>query len=301
MCKWSDEPSSSAKKTKKVNEKNLSHGRRRGLTSPLWIQYQHWTFLPLTSCFNVFFWHLYLHPRDYIVRKFDPVTFALVAARYICHFVFAMRAFTFLGSVGLFILTIFAAGVYLFGTFSMNHTYLPVVDTETKLDWVDAQMITTANVAPHPLVDWWMGYLNCQIEHHLFPQMPQFRQPGLTPRIKEWCESQNIPYLTYGFFEAIGMVISNLKRVGNETSLLKNPQPKIIHETPNPSKSPSPPTITKLKEDEFWAAEGIRRVNCAKPAPKEDLAEGIRRVNCAKTAVTEDLMAGHEINAAIGG
>jgi fatty acid desaturase len=35
------------------------------------------------------------------------------------------------------------------------------------------------NVKAGPLkwVDWWMSYLNYQVEHHLFPSMPQFRHP----------------------------------------------------------------------------------------------------------------------------
>ena len=44
----------------------------------------------------------------------------------------------------------------------------------------------TTNIKPGSLgwVNWFMSYLNFQIEHHLFPGMPQFRHPAVSPRVK---------------------------------------------------------------------------------------------------------------------
>jgi fatty acid desaturase len=44
-------------------------------------------------------------------------------------------------------------------------------------------------------VNWWMSYLNYQIEHHLFPSMPQFRHPQVSPRVKELFKKHNVEYV----------------------------------------------------------------------------------------------------------
>ena len=61
-----------------------------------------------------------------------------------------------------------------------------------------------------------MSYLNFQIEHHLFPQCPQFRFAQIYPRIKALFEKHGETYICMGYFEAIGVTFSNLKKVAKE-------------------------------------------------------------------------------------
>jgi len=42
--------------------------------------------------------------------------------------------------------------------------------------------------------DFLHGWLNYQIEHHLFPNLPLSQYQKLQPKIKEFCENNNIPY-----------------------------------------------------------------------------------------------------------
>ena len=72
------------------------------------------------------------------------------------------------------------------------------------------------NVKSHFLTNWWMSYLNFQIEHHLFPQCPQFRFPQVYPRIKELFEKHGEKYICMGYFEAIGVTFANLKQVASQ-------------------------------------------------------------------------------------
>eukprot|EP00921_Rhytidocystis_pertsovi_P014416 GHVQ01023355.1.p1 GENE.GHVQ01023355.1~~GHVQ01023355.1.p1 ORF type:complete len:632 (+),score=96.47 GHVQ01023355.1:1282-3177(+) len=165
-------------------EQILFRGRRRYLLSYMqwWLKYQHYSFLLLTAVINVFFWHFVLHPREYLLRKFDITTASLVLSRYVVHLLVTVPLFGWTGGFFTLIATMFVSGIYLFGNFSLNHTYMPTVETEVHKNWLDQQLNHTANIKPHFLVNWWMGFLNCQIEHHLFPTMPQFRQPAITHR-----------------------------------------------------------------------------------------------------------------------
>ena len=50
---------------------------------------------------------------------------------------------------------------------------------------------------PFKWVDWWMSYLNYQIEHHLFPSMPQFNHPIISPRVKALFEKHDVRQLRH--------------------------------------------------------------------------------------------------------
>lgn len=77
------------------------------------------------------------------------------------------------------------------------------------------------NVSPGPLrfVDWWMSYLNYQIEHHLFPSMPQFRHPIISPRVKALFEKHGLKYDQRSYVEAMSVTFQNLHKVSHEVFL----------------------------------------------------------------------------------
>ncbi|CEL97060.1 unnamed protein product [Vitrella brassicaformis CCMP3155] len=193
----------------------LERGRRAAMTPTWWIRYQHLTFLPLTSVLNVFFWHFYLHPKEYILRKGrrDPVTLLFVILRYVAHFYSCPSDWSILMCLSTFYMTMFVSGVYLFGNFSLNHTHLPTTRADEHKNWVEYGIDYTINVDPNPFVNWWMGYLNCQVEHHLFPSMPQYRQPQLVPRIRQFCEDHGLTYQSLDYITAVKATLGNLKNV----------------------------------------------------------------------------------------
>lgn len=76
---------------------------------------------------------------------------------------------------------------------SMNH--LPMPKTEDKrLDWINLQLNHTQNVEPGLFNDWFTGRLNYQIEHHLFPNMPQHSLGKVAPMIKDLCNKHGVEY-----------------------------------------------------------------------------------------------------------
>ncbi|NOR58113.1 MAG: fatty acid desaturase [Sulfurimonas sp.] len=57
------------------------------------------------------------------------------------------------------------------------------------------------------LNDFAHGFLNYQIEHHLFPNTPQSFQQKMQPLVKEVCKKHNIEYRQESVFKRIGMTI----------------------------------------------------------------------------------------------
>ncbi|GMT35093.1 hypothetical protein PFISCL1PPCAC_26390, partial [Pristionchus fissidentatus] len=80
------------------------------------------------------------------------------------------------------------------------------------------QIYTTRNMQPSPFIDWLWGGLNYQIEHHLFPTMPRHSLPKVMPRVKEFCEEHDIPYLVDDYIT--GWLLG-LEQFGNVAKVAK--------------------------------------------------------------------------------
>src|SRR4029453_2824100 len=62
-------------------------------------------------------------------------------------------------------------GLYLGCAFAPNHKGMPTLTQSDQLGFLRRQVLTSRNVAGSRPVDWLLGGLNYQIEHHLFPTM----------------------------------------------------------------------------------------------------------------------------------
>jgi linoleoyl-CoA desaturase len=80
----------------------------------------------------------------------------------------------------------------------VENTEFEVAATDPKLiedEWAVYQVKTTANFAPrNKIVSWFVGGLNYQIEHHLFPRISHVHYPALARIVKKACIKFNIPY-----------------------------------------------------------------------------------------------------------
>jgi fatty acid desaturase len=57
------------------------------------------------------------------------------------------------------------------------------------------------------LIDFAHGFLNYQIEHHLFPNMPHSFYQKMQPIVKDICKKHNLEYRQDSVFKRIGMSI----------------------------------------------------------------------------------------------
>ncbi len=103
---------------------------------------------------------------------------------------------------------------------TVEHTSFPVPDTNTgrlEDEWAIHQIKTTANFATHnKFVCWFVGGLNFQIEHHLFPKISHIHYPAISKIIKKACQDYGINYIEYPRVRyAVASHVNFLKRMGN--------------------------------------------------------------------------------------
>lgn len=105
-------------------------------------------------------------------------------------------------------------GWFMGSAFAPNHKGMPMIPKDMKVDFLRRQVLTSRNIKPNIITDFFMGGLNYQIEHHLFPNMPR---PNLT-RAREitqaYCEDLGIPYTEVNVIQAFKSVVTYLNDVG---------------------------------------------------------------------------------------
>jgi fatty acid desaturase len=89
---------------------------------------------------------------------------------------------------------------------------MPMVDE--KMDFLRKQVLTSRNVRGNVIVDYALGGLNYQIEHHLFPSMPMPNLRKAQPLVKEYCASVDVKYVDASVVESYGQILSYLHEVG---------------------------------------------------------------------------------------
>ena len=86
------------------------------------------------------------------------------------------------------------------------------MDEGNRLDCLREQVLTSRNVAAHPITDFWYGGLNYKIEHHLFQTMPRCNLRKAQPLIERFCLERGISYHSTGLFTSYREVLSHLHR-----------------------------------------------------------------------------------------
>ncbi len=76
---------------------------------------------------------------------------------------------------------------------------------------------TTANFATNNrLACWFMGGLNFQVEHHLFPKISHIHYPKINKIIKSTCQEFNVTYIEYKrIIDAVASHIAHLKQLSD--------------------------------------------------------------------------------------
>jgi linoleoyl-CoA desaturase len=112
--------------------------------------------------------------------------------------------------------------------FQLAHTLegntFPIPDHETggiDNEWAIHQVETTANFAPsNRLAAWYLGGLNFQIEHHLFPEICHMHYPQISKIVKETCRDFSIAYVSYPTVRsAIAGHFRFLRTLGRNTAM----------------------------------------------------------------------------------
>lgn len=88
-------------------------------------------------------------------------------------------------------------------------------------DWAMHQLNTTVNFARgNKLLSWYVGGLNFQVEHHLFPNICHVHYPEISKIVEQTAKEFNVPYLCSPTIRtAVGSHIRMLKRFGHTFKL----------------------------------------------------------------------------------
>jgi fatty acid desaturase len=105
-------------------------------------------------------------------------------------------------------------GVYMGCSFAPGHKGMPTVAAGRAVDFLRRQVLTSRNVRGGTWVDFTLGGLNYQIEHHLFPSMPRPNLHRAQPIVRAFCAAKGIEYAQCGWLRTYGYVLEHLHSVG---------------------------------------------------------------------------------------
>jgi linoleoyl-CoA desaturase len=115
------------------------------------------------------------------------------------------------------------AGLILGLVFQLAHivedTAHPIPDDDGRMatDWWLHEMHTTANFGQrNRLLSWYVGGLNHQIEHHLFPKVCSIHYPAISDIVRDVAQSHGLPYHAQPTFRAaLASHYRMLRRLGS--------------------------------------------------------------------------------------
>ena len=121
----------------------------------------------------------------------------------------------------------FISGIVLTFVFQLAHTVegtthpLPIENGIIENDWAIHQMETTMNFAPdNKILSWYVGGLNYQVEHHLFPKVCHVHYPQIAAIVKQTASEFGIKYLEHkSFRDALNAHFQMLARFGKLPTL----------------------------------------------------------------------------------
>ncbi|MFD9560922.1 fatty acid desaturase family protein [Streptomyces sp. NPDC059994] len=106
-------------------------------------------------------------------------------------------------------------GLHLGMTFAPNHKGMEMPDADDD-GWghLRRQVLTSRNVRGGPLTDWFLGGLNYQIEHHLFPNVPRPHLRLVQPLVRAHCRAVGIPYAETSLIDSYRQALRHMHAVG---------------------------------------------------------------------------------------
>ena len=101
-------------------------------------------------------------------------------------------------------------------------------DKMIESEWAVHQIKTTANFAPeNRIISWFVGGLNYQVEHHLFPRISHVHYPALSKIVQRHCAQFQLPYHCFpGLTPAISSHLRTMKHLGKKEQI-------VIRSVPN--------------------------------------------------------------------
>jgi len=113
-------------------------------------------------------------------------------------------------------------GIYLGCMFGLSHYTMPRVETDDKQDWASWQYTTTCNWGVGSrFAEYFSGFLNLQIEHHIATKMPPENYHLIVDDMRAYAGRHNLPYIEISFWRAMCDMIGGLRDTGRREHSLR--------------------------------------------------------------------------------
>lgn len=196
-------------------------------------RFQHVYFVALYAIFHLY-WVLFSDYKKYFsgkigempikkMKPIDHITFwGFKLVHYALFFIIPIVVLGFKSWIIGFSIVTVVTGFTLSIVFQLAHTVehaeFPVPSEDGKLqdEWAVHQLKTTANFATNnKLISWYVGGLNFQVEHHLFPKISHIHYPAINKIVKQACQEYNVVYIEYPkMYHAVISHVSFLRQMG---------------------------------------------------------------------------------------
>ena len=91
------------------------------------------------------------------------------------------------------------------------HTFkMSECENETRGQWYYRQILGSSNLQGPRWFHILTGHLSCQVEHHLFPDVPSYRYLAVADEVEKVCKKYDIPYNTGSFFKQYATVVKRV-------------------------------------------------------------------------------------------
>ncbi len=93
---------------------------------------------------------------------------------------------------------------------------IPAGGARMENGWAEHQLATTVDFAPrNRWLTWYLGGLNYQVEHHLFPRVSHVHYPAVFEIVRRTCEEFGVRHRTHPtLLRALGSHVAHLRRMG---------------------------------------------------------------------------------------
>jgi fatty acid desaturase len=102
---------------------------------------------------------------------------------------------------------------------------MPILTEDDDTDFLRRQVLTSRNVRGGWFVDFALGGLNYQIEHHLFPSMPRASLHRAQPIVRDYCLQQGLPYVETSLFDSYRQALQHLHTTGRSGQPIGESEP----------------------------------------------------------------------------
>ena len=145
--------------------------------------------------------------------KYFAIELPLLGLHILIYFSLLLYCLTPIQSLGFFLVHQLLFGLYYGTVFAPNHKGMLIIDEDNPLDFLRTQVLTTRNIKPGLIADFWYGGLNYQIEHHLFPLMPRKNFGKARNIIKTFCIKHDIAYYETGTYQSYKEILSYMHKI----------------------------------------------------------------------------------------